>query len=323
MKRIEVHNDVFEGQNNVYVLDGGDRLVLVDAAIELDDTFDVVSAGVEETGRSVADLDDVFLTHYHEDHVGLAGELQARSGATVHAPAGDDALIGGDEAAWADLRALHRRRFDDWGIPDDEQAELLDTMFTLRMDLDDRPTVEVYEDGDRFDLGDVELTAMALPGHTVGHSGFRLPANDGTELFSGDALLPQYTPNVGGADVRVADSLATYVATLDRLAEAGFSRAWPGHRSPIDDPAGRASEIRDHHLERTERVVEVLDTETPKDPWTIAGELFGSLSGIHILHGPGEAAAHVEHLVDHGVAAPVDGGYVRREAPVDVPSLFE
>lgn len=324
MERIEVANSVFEGRNNVYLLGAGSdgRLTLVDTAIRQPGILAEVEEAIEAAGRSIGEVDDIFLTHYHEDHVGLAGDLQAESGATVYAPAGDAALVAGDELAWDDYRQSHDRKFESWGVPPDKQDELREAMFTLQMDLDDRPSVERVEDGDRFDLGHTKLQAVHLPGHSVGHSGYQFESDDRLELFSGDALLPQYTPNVGGADIRVEDSLATYLQTLDQIIDAGYDRALPGHRPPIEDPTARAHEIKDHHLDRTRNVLSVLDEERPKRPWEISGELFGELSGIHVLHGPGEAEAHAEHLVFHGVVEHVEGGYRITQPDVDVASLF-
>ncbi|ELK55128.1 putative metallo-beta-lactamase family hydrolase, partial [Haloferax sp. BAB-2207] len=66
--------------------------------------------------------------------------------------------------------------------------------------------------------------------------------------------------------------------------------------------------IAEHHRERTERVVSVLDDHGPADAWTVSARLFGDLEAIHILHGPGEAFAHLDHLVAEGVVAPPDDG---------------
>lgn len=38
----------------------------------------------------------------------------------------------------------------------------------------------------------------------------------------------------------------------------------------------------------------------PTDAWTISAELFGDLTGIHVMHSPGEAFAHLDHLESDG-----------------------
>jgi glyoxylase-like metal-dependent hydrolase (beta-lactamase superfamily II) len=192
-------------------------------------------------------------------------------------------------------------------MPEDKQAELLG--FFENGFEETTADVTPFEDGERFDLGERELEVVHAPGHAAGLSCFAFDGERGRELFSGDALLPVYTPNVGGADVRVEEPLRKYLETLVDVVQAEYARAWPGHRDPIDDPAGRASEIIHHHEERAWRVLAVLDQRGPTDPWTVSAELFGELESIHILHGPGEAYAHLDHLHRDGAIERGPDGY--------------
>jgi hypothetical protein len=45
------------------------------------------------------------------------------------------------------------------------------------------------------------------------------------------------------------------------------------------------------------------------DIWTISKELFGDLSGYHVILGPGEVYAHVDHLARRGVLHEDGGRY--------------
>jgi len=88
----------------------------------------------------------------------------------------------------------------------------------------------------------------------------------------------------------------------------------------IDEPSVRAATILDHHRTRTRRVVDVLADAGPATPWEVAAELFGTLSEIHILHGPDEAFARFDHLAAAGVTER-DGSRCRLVDPgVDVGS---
>lgn len=180
------------------------------------------------------------------------------------------------------------------------------------------------EDGQEFTFQDVTVTAIRLPGHTAGSAGFVVSTADGPILFAGDALLPRYTPNVGGADVRVDQSLDTYLTTLDTISDREFVRAYPGHRDPVDNPTARATEIIMHHRERAKRVLTIVRDCGPVDAWTVSAHLFGDLEGIHILHGSGEAYAHLDHLTRHGVLDRTSDGYVARKDTdrADIDAVF-
>ena len=320
---IRLGNREFEGDNSVYLVRSDGRTALIDAGTATPGVRQGLRAGLADAGASFAEVDEVWLTHWHWDHVGLAGEIQEESGATVRIHEADAPLVA-DGDAFPRTRDRRGRRFEEWGVPEAEQAELeslLDEQTTLGGDGAD---VTPFSDGDALSVGDAAFEVLHLPGHAAGLSAF---VDDGANAaFVGDAVLPKYTPNVGGADLRVERPLAQYADSLVRLADRDLAVAYPGHRDSIDDPAGRALETLDHHRDRTRRVLDVLATHGPCDAWTVSAHLFGDLSGIHVLHGPGEAFAHLDHLAAAG-AVTFDGReYALREDAngdgVDVDALF-
>jgi len=305
--RIQLDNTVFEGRNNAYLFAGAEP-TLLDTGVATAATEEQLRDGLADADAGVgfADVERVILTHYHADHGGLAAAIQAESGAAVHVHEADAAMVAREEAARAEYESLQRRRFAEWGMPPDKRGE-------LEAFLDAGPSlygggvdVTPIAAGDGFDVGETTLEAVHAPGHTRGSTAF---VTDGGEIYSGDALLPEYTPNVGGADVRVERPLESYLGTLRTFADGGFERALPGHRDPIADPAARAEEIRRHHERRAHRVLSTLGEIGPATPWEVSAALFGALEEIHIIHGPGEAAAHLDHLEREGAIERTDDGY--------------
>lgn len=305
MERISLSNATFEGNSNAYLFGDGSETVLVDTGDWTAQTQDQLEAGLADNGVGFVDIDHVLLTHWHPDHTGLAGEIQSAGGATVHVHAADEPLVRGDSDARAALEAAHERCFEAWKIPAADRDELW-SAFRLDESRKAVPSVTTIEDGTTLTIGGQRVRAVHSPGHTAGHCLFEFGE---TEVFSGDALLPVYTPNVGGADVRVDRPLRKYLETLRAIADAGYRRAWAGHRGPVDDPAGRARGIIRHHEERAYRVLNALGRLGPCSVWTVGADLFGELSGIHILHGPGECYAHLEHLEADGLVASEDDEY--------------
>lgn len=84
MERISLSNAAFEGDNNVYLLLTDAETVLIDTGDHLQSTRAQLESGLAEYGLEFADIDSVFLTHWHADHAGLAGTIQAESDARVY-----------------------------------------------------------------------------------------------------------------------------------------------------------------------------------------------------------------------------------------------
>ena len=290
MDRIQLSNATFEGDNNVYLFDGAET-VLVDTGDWLPATREQLSTALGDRGLGFEDIDRVFLTHWHGDHIGLAGVIQEAGGAAVHVHETDAPLVAGDTEAWEQMDETHERLFEHWRMPESGR-ETLRTLFESSPSRETAPDVTAFQDGDTFTVNGESLEAVHAPGHAAGLCLYEM----GNEALTGDALLPKYTPNVGGADVRLERPLERYLDTLERVVDRDYDRAWPGHRGVIDEPTVRAEAILTHHRERAWRVLDALRRLGPTDVWTVSADLFGDLEGIHILHGPGEAHAHLQGL---------------------------
>jgi glyoxylase-like metal-dependent hydrolase (beta-lactamase superfamily II) len=309
---LQLTNAAFEGRNSVYLLGAGDDAApttLVDTGIATPAVEAELRSALEDRDASFAAVDQVLLTHWHHDHAGLAGRIQAESDATVYVHEADAPIVAQDPDAVGAMEARQADYLDEWGMPADKQAELEDFLQT-HDDLQGEPAdVTPLADGDTVDLGYFEAEVVHLPGHAAGLSAYAFEYDGRREAFVGDAVLPKYTPNVGGADVRVDRPLQQYLDSLRRVESLSLDRAWPGHRGPIFAPTERARDIAAHHDERTDRVVDIVRERGPVSAWAVSAELFGDLRNIHVLHGPGEAFAHLDHLVHEGVLEATDDGY--------------
>jgi Zn-dependent hydrolases, including glyoxylases len=252
VRRIRLDNAEFEGENVVYVLDDGDETALVDVGAASESVRSDLRAGLAELGVGFADVDTVLLTHWHYDHCGLAGEIQAAGGATVYAHEADAGLIAGERRSAFDDPDRRTERLTEWGMPA-AKREALAAFVDDHMDLAGEPVeVTTVADGETVSVAGVDLTALHLPGHAAGLVAYcaphdQLAATRGDDTLStetagagplqaafvGDAILPRYTPNVGGADLRLSEPLADYVDSLP-VRGRGAGRRLP--RPPRPDP---------------------------------------------------------------------------------------
>ncbi|UPM44252.1 MBL fold metallo-hydrolase [Halocatena salina] len=322
MQVVRLGNAEFEGENSVYLLQDDDAVALIDTGVATPKTERTLREQLTTHDIDFEQIDTVVLTHWHSDHAGLAGTIQRESGATVYVHEDDAPLVRRAESALEALRTRQREQFEAWGIPASDRNALLDRLEMSDTLVDEPEHVETVTDGDSIDVAGRRLNVRHAPGHTAGQCCFEFHTDDGLAAFGGDALLPVYTPNVGGADVRVDRPLERYRDTLQTIATREFVRVWPGHRDVITDPTDRARSIVEHHRERAERVCDVVADHGPATAWETSAHLFGDLEGIHVMHGPGEAYAHLDHLQRHGIVTATEDGYVLREYPTSFEELI-
>jgi glyoxylase-like metal-dependent hydrolase (beta-lactamase superfamily II) len=121
-------------------------------------------------------------------------------------------------------------------------------------------------------------------------------------LVAGDHLLPRISPAVGLYPDSRPDPLGDYLASLERTAALGLRLALPGHGDPLEDPAGRARELIEHHRRRLDETAGALDA-TPRTGYDVSLALFGAdLVPAARRFAVAETLSHLERLVRMGGA---------------------
>ena len=145
-------------------------------AVVIDPALDVISRG----GVPVA-IDAVINSHSHEDHVSGNGFFKD---ARVHIH--HDDLEG--VQTLDGLMAIY-------GFQGEIRSQF-ERVVVDRFHFTPRPDAEGFADGHIFDLGGVTVEAVHLPGHTRGHSGFRISEQ---VFFLSDIDLTGFGPYYGDA----------------------------------------------------------------------------------------------------------------------------
>ena len=158
----QANADTIQTNFNAFVIKSPNRIMLVDAGPRdlFGPTCGKLPEGLAEAGIDANDISHVMLTHLHPDHI--AGAITA-DGAAVFANA--SLLVNENEHAfWIKDETFGEENMDQW----QQVAKTVMAAYGER--------VETF--ASNADLGG-GVTSVALPGHTPGHSGFRVDdAND-------------------------------------------------------------------------------------------------------------------------------------------------
>jgi len=186
-----------------------------------------------------------------------------------------------------------------WNVPDEARPAEQNNQRNV-WELESARATSI-EDGDSIDLGQAKLEIIHTPGHTKGSVCIRY----GNILFSGDHVLPEISPNIGGGDLKHSGLLNEFLRSLRRCQDIApdIQQVMPGHGDPFSNLHERCQVLYDHHEKRLDEVSDILNDQGPQSVYSIATQMFGEIRDMHVVLGCAEAQAHLEFLVDAGRVA--------------------
>jgi glyoxylase-like metal-dependent hydrolase (beta-lactamase superfamily II) len=257
---------------HVFVLIHDGSLALFDTGMNTPDTFSKLEEALERIGKSVHDIDRIFLTHYHTDHCGMAGRLKEISGASIHM-----SRIGSTIIEIQKNEELVINRIKDFYISHGLSEKAIDTLITFFRGFR-KVTVPFKADvlldpPHVINLGSSVIEVLPTPGHTRGHVSYFFP-KEGL-LLSGDHVLPEITPNLS-PDLFCPDfhPLESFLESLKMIGNLPVVKVYPAHGDPFSNLKGRVEEIREHHRERKGLAFDSIK-KGPKTSFQASLDIFG------------------------------------------------
>ncbi|WP_020108396.1 MBL fold metallo-hydrolase [Nocardia sp. 348MFTsu5.1] len=282
----------------VYVIDGDDGMYLVDTGWDNEQSWQSLTSGLKELGRSVVDVRGVVATHIHPDHYGLAGRIRETSGAWIGLHNADAELVDADYLLPTDQQPDLVNELRAGGIPDSDLREvqgeeLPDSGYVTRV----VPDLDV-SDGQLLPIPGRRVEALWTPGHSPGHLCFSIP--DQAALVTGDHVLPRITPGVSVFSCAGADPLGDFLASLGRLDGVAADIVLPAHEYEFHGLEQRIAELIEHHRVRFEDVY-ALASSGKRTAWTIASMMrwsrrWDTIDSLMKRSAVGETLAHLIHL---------------------------
>lgn len=287
---------------NAYFLRGDNEDYLIDTGFNTQDCEDALRAGLEEVGYDIDRL-NILNTHLHSDHTGL-----------------DYAFVGKEKTAYMsrpDYESLKTLYFgpgtqrEKRDLKEGISLEVFKQMkYSTPSKIYRPPHYELdritpFDDGAVFHVGDLELKAILVPGHTIGNTMFWCEKEK--IMFTGDHILFDITPNIS-IWIEMEDVLSHYLDSLDKADAYDVQLALPAHRH-TGDYHQRIKDLKDHHERRLKSILDIVEKEpgltayeiTQRMSWKIHLNPDGSFPPTQLYFATGEAMSHIDTLVTRGL----------------------
>lgn len=286
---------------NIYLIDDGNGLTLVDCGSGLEQSNKELLAGFEAINTtfskaiSLKEVDTIVITHGHMDHFGGLPFVRQ----FTNAPIGVHPLDRRVLSHYEERVILASRRLKNFleraGVSDQETANLM-SMYMWAKDRYTSTPIQfsIEEDQPLFD----EIPVYHVPGHCPGQ--VCLLVDD--IMLTADHILSRTTPHQAPESITNNMGLGHYLDSLAKIEKGPDVRlALGGHEKPMTDMKGRIQDIRRVHEDRLNKILDIC--REPQSVASVSKTLFGKVSTYHVLLALEEAGAHVEYLYQRGELA--------------------
>jgi len=288
---------------NIYLIEDGDGLAVVDTGIDDSQsraTWEALLVGPLR-GRK---LTRVIATHFHPDHVGLAGWLCERFGLQLAMSEAEYLIALNIRLDPQGLRSEPYRSFYRSHGLTEESTELLlgNGLQYLRMVSPPPKTFLRLIAEERIKIGGREFEVITGAGHSPEQ--VMLYSKADNFVLIADQVLAKISPNVSvEAMDPEGNPLGAYLRSLERL-KARLPEdvlVLPGHRLPFVGLHARADELIAHHEARCMAILEACK-QGPQTVAELVPVIFGrNIDDPHqLVFAFSEALAHVNILVRGG-----------------------
>lgn len=287
---------------NTYVIQHNGESLIVDTGFNRPECREALFAGLEELAVDW-EKTNLFLTHLHSDHSGLAATvMHGRPGVIYMSKIDHDYLgwvLNGDR--WEVSDGIYRKQ----GFTEDQVAWLRYENPARGFEPDYFFDASIVADGDEVYVGDYCFRCICVPGHTPGQTCLYLPEKK--LLLCADHILFDITPNITSW-VAVEDSLGDYLDSLVKIRQFPIETALPAHRQTHADVYARIREILHHHLLRLEDTLDAVEQHPGAHAtqigaclkWSMRGKTWEEFPLSQRWFAVGETMAHLDYLIKRG-----------------------
>lgn len=282
---IELPTEWPVGDVNLFLIQG-EKLTLVDAGRELERAWDLFLDALNKLGLSIMDIEQVFLTHHHTDHIGLLKWFLEKNPVPVYAHKNCIPYLKNDPIIQESSKAFYSVFYKEFGIPEELTAKLAEGRNWNAGVSQDFELAGVIDEGDKIP-GLSEWEVIEVKGHAQSQLGLYRPKD---KVFICADHLIKHSPAGMFLEAPIlpeterAKPYLQYISNLKKCLNYPIEYTISSHGEPIDDLPGFIQYTLQKIDKRARKVKQRLITGT-KSGYDLLKELYPGRhdAGIGVL----------------------------------------
>ncbi|WP_054636975.1 MBL fold metallo-hydrolase [Thalassobacillus sp. C254] len=274
-----------------YLFPKEDHYILIDAGFNYPKARDTWEEVFQYLSIDPKLIQEIYITHFHPDHSGLAGWMQEKTGARVYMHDLDCQMFQRVWGKGSQQAISVQSMIESHGVPLMLSKEIEEHMEKMKTNVLPLPEIEPLPQNPYFAGREWDII------HTPGHSDGLVCFYDSVEeiLLSSDFILDPITPNISVWPGARQHPLHDYIASLKKIMEVPVKVAYTAHGEVLYHVKERAEALIYHHEKRLEKIKELAANKTA---YEIASDLFQhrELNPHQWRFAMAETIAHLNHL---------------------------
>ena len=287
---------------NIYLVEGADGWTVLDTGLGTDECRNAWQVLVNGPLRGQR-LSSMLVTHFHPDHVGLAGWLGERFGLPLTMPRPEYLYSLALQYAPGDFaNGMHRPFYQRHGLsPQITELVLSRGHEYLRRTSGVPTTYHRIKHGDPFGGPSRRFQIITGGGHSLEQAMLYRP--DEKLFFAADQVIARISPNVSVHAMEPdLDALGIFLASLAGL--RGIVNddvlVLPGHGLPFYGLHQRIAELIEHHGQRCDIIADAIQQQPLSVAELVPHVFHRALDEHQTGFAFGEVLAHVNHMLGQG-----------------------
>ncbi|MEL4024225.1 MBL fold metallo-hydrolase [Lysinibacillus endophyticus] len=149
---------------NCYLYDNGSTLTLIDGGIKTPEFMDFFNESLKHYRLSIEDIDQIFLTHHHDDHIGVVNTILSKKQVPIYAHKKAISRLRFDEVYLQNKIDFFKDLYEEYGCLhlSEKRFEKMNQTLKNRNELKIRGDIYPLQEGDMIE----DCKVIEVPGHS-------------------------------------------------------------------------------------------------------------------------------------------------------------